>query len=186
MIILKHNGSVYIAKSHFSLRDDIMAARISPIVNEENVAMWHPGGQADRLIATRFPGMFSDFIMYEDFFPTPFDEKHLVFDAYDALMTIVEENELGDGDGLPDDIAFAEGERAFLLYGNGARVEIEGFHSILPAWDGILALYDISEITDPYDFLRKAYRLSENLSGQVMFPVAVMRTGDTDIKVIER
>ena len=186
MIILKHNGSVYIAKSHFSLRDDVMTARIPPIVNEENIAMWHPGGQADRLIATKFPGMFSDFIMYEDFFPSPLDEKHLVFDTYERLMTIVEENELGDGDGLPDDMVFAEGERVFFLYDNGARVEVEGIHTNLPGGDGILALYDISEIVDPYAFLQKAYRLAEDLSGQVMFPVAVMCTGDTGIKVIER
>lgn len=186
MIILKHNGSVYIAKSHFILRDGIMEARTSPVINEENIAMWHPNGEENRLTAVKFPSRFADFIMYEDFFPTPFDEKHLVFDTYDKLMTIVGENELGDGDELPDDVVFAEGERVFLLYGNGVRVEVEGFHSNLPAGDSALALYDISEIADPYDFLREAYRLSEDLSGQVMFPAVVMRTGDSDIKIIER
>ena len=82
MIILKHNGSVYIAKSHFILRDNTMEAKTSPVINEESIATWHPGEQADRLIATRFLSRFSDFIMYEDFFPTPFDEKHCCIIAF--------------------------------------------------------------------------------------------------------
>ena len=186
MIILKHNGAVYVAKSHFILRDEIMSARRSPVMTEENIAMWHPNGESGRLIATRFSNRFSDFIMYEDFFPTPLDAKQLVFGTYEELVAMVKENELGDGDGLPDDLLFVEGDRAFLLYRDGTRVEIEDISVNTPATDAILALHDLSEIADPYDFLREAYRLSETVSGQVMFPVVVMRTGDTCIKMIER
>lgn len=186
MIILKHNGTIYIAKSRFALRETLGKATAEKSASEEDVGIWHPDGRADRLAAVKVRGRFADYIMYEDFFPTVLDEKHLVLDTYDQLCGLCADQELGNGDELPTALVLAEGSRAFWLCEDGARIEIEDIWANMAEGDAAFGLYDIAEVTDPYEFIREAYRLSEDISGMVMFPAVVADTASNDIKILWR
>lgn len=186
MIILKHNGTVYVAKSRFALRETLGRTTATESVSEEDIGIRHPDGRANRLVAVQGRGRFADYIMYEDFFPPVLDEKHLILDTYDKLCDLCTEKDFGNGDELPTSLVLAEGSRAFWLCGDGGRIEIEDIWTNMHEGEAVRALYDTAEVTDPYEFIREAYRFCEDFSGMVMFPVVVADTASNDIKVLWR
>ena len=186
MIVLKHNGTIYVAKSRFALRETLGKATDAQSASEEDIGIWHPNGQTNRLVAVTGRGRFADYIMYEDFFPPVLDEKHLILDTYDKLCELCAEKHFGNGDELPTSLVLADGSRAFWLNSDGGRIEIEDVWTNMHEGDAVRALYDTAEVTDPYEFIRRAYRFSEDFSGMVMFPAVVADTASNDIKVLWR
>lgn len=186
MIILKHNGAVYIAKSSFALREEIFMPTKSDVKDEEHIGIWHPGGQTDRLIAAVRLSRFSDAVFYEDTFPSSLDAKHLVLETYESLLALCREREFGDGSALPTRMIFAEGDRAFILNHDGAQMEIEDIY-VDSIFDGeAKAFYDSCVCKDPYRFLGEVYRMVEKMFTVIMFPVVVLNTKSNEIKILER
>ena len=80
MIVLKHNGIVYIAKSCWTLRDLEAYKTCAP--DTDNLCIWHPNRRKNRLIATNSGGRFVDAIRYESIFPSVLDKKNLFHKSY--------------------------------------------------------------------------------------------------------
>ena len=184
MIVLKHNDTVYIAKSCWGLRDP--EARRTGIPDAENLCMWHPQKRKDRLIAAASCGRFTDIIRYESIFPSKLDPKHLILESYDKMYAIADRFGLCDGNRVPVRTVFAEGDKAYIVYRDGAHIELEGVYSATSDDEVVIALHDLKGADDPYAFFREAYRTLEDIQRYVMFPVAVMNTKNNKIEILER
>ena len=184
MIILKHNDTIYIAKSCWGMRDH--EARRTRKADTENIPMWHPKRKKNRLVAVSGGCRFSDLIRYEDVFPSKLDPKHLVLESYDKMYALASHFGLCDGTRLPRSTVFAEDDRAFVLCSDGAHVEVENLFVNACENETVMALYDMEGVRDPYEFLRKAYRTIEDISLRVMFPVTVVNTKSSKIEIIDR
>lgn len=184
MIVLKHNGTVYIAKSSWCMRDTDEYIFQKP--NQDNICMWHPNRRKNRLIATTGSGRMTDAIRYENVFPSVLDKKHLFLESYDMMCAISDRFGMYDGKKIPKHTVFAEGDRAFVVAPDGAITEVEDIY-VNSCNDGVtIGIYDSFGADDPYEFFRKAFAGMELLERYVMFPVVVMNTKNNKIEVIER
>ena len=184
MIVLKHNGVVYVARSSWGISD--IESKISGKPIPENVAIWHPSGKRDRLIAMDGIGRFTDMVRYASVFPKHLDGKHLFLDTYDKLSGMAARYGLYCKNSLPNDFVFAEGDRAFVLHADGAVYEIEDMHCDSIYGSMLVGLYDKLGADDPRELIREAFRLQEVYSRSVMFPVVMMSTASGKIEVINR
>ena len=184
MIVLKHNDTVYIAKSCWAMRDP--EARRCGVPDVENLTVWHPNKRKERLVAVSTPGRFADVIRYENVFPTKMDRKHLILESYEKIYALAARCGLCDELGLPETTVFAEKDRAYVLYPNGAHVEVENICAICAENEAVMALYDLKGANDPYEFFKEAFQTIEEIRKYVMFPVTVMNTKTNKIEVIRR
>lgn len=184
MIVLKHNGAIYIAKCRWTMRDPEAVRNCVPDV--ENINMWHPKKKKNRIIAVGDSGRFADTIRYENVFPSALDQKHLFFESYDKIHSIAERFGLCNEDRLPERVVFAEDDKAYVLYDDGSNMEVENIYSDDCNDEVTVALYDILGVSDPYEFFREAYRSLEIVRRYVMFPVVVMNTKNNKIEVLSR
>lgn len=184
MIVLKHNGTIYIARSCWSMRDP--EARRTGIPDLENLNMWHPQKKKNRLMAVSCCGRFVDAIRYENIFPSTFDQKHLIFESYDKMHAIAERFGLWDGKFLPGRTVFAQDDKAFVLYGDGGHIELEDIYVANCEDETVMALYDLKGVNDPYVFFKEAFRTIEEIRKYMMFPVTVMNTKNNKIEIINR
>ena len=185
MIVLNYNDTIYIAKSCWGMRDP--EARKSGVPDLENLCMWHPKNNKNRLIAASACGRFTDIVRYEDIFPSVLDRKSLIFESYDEMHYLADRFGLCDDDGdLPTLFVFAEGDKAYVLCGDGGHVEVENIFSVNCCNEAVMALYDLEGVKDPYEFFKKAYLTIEKIRNFAMFPVTVMNTKTNKVKVIKR
>ena len=184
MIVLKHNDTVYIAKSCWGMRDP--EARKEGIPDIENLCIWHPKKKKNRLVATDTCGRFTDIVRYEDVFPPVLDQKHLVLASYERMHAMADRFGLCNGAFLPARMAFAEDDVAYVMYCDGAVLEVEGIFSMSAEDEAVMALYDLKGADDPIAFFKEAYRTIETICSQMMFPVSVMNTKSNKIEVIHR
>ena len=184
MIVLKHDGVVYIAKCCYGFRD--VVARKNGIPDVGNLCVWHPLKRKKRLIATTTSGCFADVLRYENIFPSHLDGKHLVLHTYPEVLSISDFFEMSDERGMYCNIVFAEEDRAFVLMTDGAYLEVENIYPYAADNEIVMALYDMKGITDPYQFLKEAYTSIELVTRYTMFPVAVFNTKNNQVEVIHR
>ena len=184
MIVLQHNGTIYVAKSCWGFRD--VAARNAGVPDVENIPMWHPGKRKNRLIAVSSVGRVVDILRYEHIFPSTLDPKHLVLESYERVYDLVDRFGICHEGNIRARIVFAEDDKAYVVYGDGSHIEVENIHTDCYADDAIMALYDLKGVEDPYTFFREAYRTVEQISRYLMFPVMVMNTKNNKIEVINR
>ena len=184
MIVLQHNGTIYVAKSCWGFRDT--AARSAGIPDVENIPMWHPGKRKNRLIAVSSAGRVVDILRYENIFPSILDPKHLVLESYEKMYALADRFGICRNGSMRTRTIFAEDGRAYVVYSDGSHIEVENIHTDCLADDAIMALYDLKGVSDPYTFLREAYRTVEQISRYLMFPVMVMNTKNNKIEVINR
>ena len=184
MIVLKHNGTVYIAKSCWGMRDP-EAIRVGK-ADPENICIWHPSNRKDRLMATTFGGRFSDIIRYENLFPSVFDRKHLIFESYDKMRELAERFGLRDGEFIPTRTVFAQKDKAYVVYPEGGHIELEDVYTSCCEDEIVMALYDSKGVSDPYEFFKEAYKTIEEVRKYVMFPVTVMNTKTNKAEIINR
>ena len=184
MIVLKHNGTVYIALSCWTMRDP--EARKSGVPDLENISVWHPGRKKNRLIAMPFKYVFADLVRYENIFPTKLCHKDLVFESIDKMYAIADHYGLCDDNELPSSVVFAEDDKAYMVRSNSSCLEIE---DILPYGlddAAVMTLYDLKGVDDPYKFFKEAYTTIEGLHKSNMFPLVVMDTKNNKATVINR
>ena len=184
MVVVKHNGTIYIARSCWGFKDN--AARKNRQVNCENFDVWHPEGNENRLMAVMEGNRFTDLLRYEDVFPEPFDPKPLVLESYDKIYKLAERFDLCDNYELPCRVVFAENDRALLLLSEGGCFEIEDVYSDLLDDNAVFALSDFKGMSEPYEFIKEVYTAVEDVRNYVMFPVVVMNTKSNEITIIER
>ena len=184
MIVLKHNDTIYIAKSCWGMRDP--EARRKCVPDVENISMWHPKKKKNRVIANTCAGRFVDAIRYEDIFPKVLDQKHLVFESYDKMYAIAKRFGLNESIWVPGISVFAEDDRAFVLCGDGGNVEVEDIFVASADNQAVMALYDLKGVSDPYEFFKEAFKISEEIQKKVFFPITVMNTKSNKIEMINR
>ena len=184
MVVVKFNGSVYIALSCWSMRDPEARRTGSPDL--ENVGVWHPKNLRQRLIATSSAGRFTDIIRYENVFPTVFNQRHLILESFDKMFSFAKRFGLCEDNRLPVRTVFAEKDRAFVINGDGSHIEIEDVYCFTCDDEAVMALYDLKGVIDPYEFIKMAFSAIEDVRKYVMFPVTVMHTGSNDVKIINR
>lgn len=184
MIVLKHNGTVYIAKSCWCMRDTDEYVFKNP--NEDNLSVWHPNRRRQRLVATTGSGRMVDIIRYENVFPSVLDKKHLFVESYGKMCAISDRFGMYDGTKIPKHTVFAEGDRAFVVAPDGAILEVEDVYLHTCNDNAAMGIYDRFGADDPYEFFRKAFTGMEITERYVMFPVIVMNTKNNKIEVIER
>ena len=192
MIVLKHNDTIYIAKSCWTMRDP--EARRTGVPDVENISMWHPKKKKNRIIASSSVGRFVDAIRYEDIFPSTLDQKHLFFESYDKMYAIADRFGLCDGVFIPAITFFAEDDRAFVLFMDGANIEVEDIfvislddnHVEIDDQHAVMPLYDLKGVSDPYEFFKEAFKISEEIQKKVLFPITVMNTKSNKIEMINR
>ena len=153
MIVLKYDDKVYVAKSCWSFRDP--EAKRTHVPDAENISMWHPQKRKNRLIATSCSGRFVDVIRYENIFPSEFDPKHLILESYDKMVQLADRFGLRDGNFLPTRTVFAEGDKAYIVYGDGAHIELEDIYVSSCEDEAVIALYDLKGIQILINLLRK-------------------------------
>ena len=184
MIVLRHNDTVYIAKSCWGFRD--LEARRTGVPDTENICMWHPQKRKNRLMATSCSGRFADIIRYENIFPSKFDQKHLIFESYDKMVQLADRFGLRDGNFIPARTVFAEENKAYIVYGDGGHIELEDIYVSSCEDEAVMALYDLKGIDDPHKFIKEAFKTVEDIRRYVMFPVIVMNTKNNKIEIINR
>lgn len=185
MIVLKHNGTVYIAKSHFTLRECLPEPWREKDISEERIGIWHPNGETHRLIAVRDPGRFSDRLCYEEAFPASLD-AHDLLRAWSRMCELCEREGIGDGSALPDAVVFAEDGCAVYVTEDGSRMEVEGAYGSRGTEQIVMALYEMWDKRDPEELMRDAFRILENRMGLVMLPAVMMDTRTDKIRMIGR
>ena len=184
MIVLRYNDTVYISKSEKGFRDP--EAKRTGIPDTENICIWHPQKRKNRLMATVSGGRFSDILRYENIFPSKFDQKHLIFESYDKMVCLADRFGLRRDNVIAANTVFAEGDKAYIVYGDGGHIEIEDIY-VHSFEDQVgIALYDLKKIEDPYKFIREVYKTIEEITGYVMFPAVVMNTKNNKVEVIHR
>lgn len=184
MIILKHNGIVYIAVSQ-AYQKDKDAIRTGK-VNPENIKAYHPQKRKNQLIASDCTNCVTDAVRYTKLFPKELNLKSLVLDVFPTITQITEFfNEKGKG--VSSNVfAFAKDSCAYVLYRDGTCLEVEDIYVGTDDAEINMGLYDSKKVDDPIEFFRKAFSTCEELCGEIMFPVAVLTTKDNRIKVINR
>ena len=186
MIVLKHNGTVYMAKSHFTLRGCLPEPWREEDISEERIGMWHPDGDVRRLIAVRDPGRFSDRLYYEgEALPVSPDTRELLL-GWSRMCALCESAGIGDGSALPDAVAFADGDCAVYLAEDGSRMEIEGAYASRGTEQIVMALYEMWDKRDPEEFMRDAFRILEQRMALVMLPAVMMDTRTNKMRMIGR
>lgn len=184
MIALKHNGIVYVAVSQHYQND--MDAKRTGKVNPENIKAYHPQGRKNQLIATDIANCVTEAVRYQRVFPKELNTKSLVLDVFPFIAhvsTFFNKSEKGTSSNV---FVFAKDSEAYALYRDGTCLEIEGIYADTPTPEVVMSLYDAEEIDDPIDFFRKAFKTQEEITGDMMFPVAVLTTANSKIKVINR
>ena len=184
MIVLKHNGTIYIARSCWGMRD--VEARRTGVPDAENLSIWHPQRRKNRLIATPTAGRFADIIRYENVFPSKLEPKQLILESYDKMTEIAERYGLKEGNFISMRTVFAENDKAYIVYRDGAHIELEDIYSYTCNDEIVMALYDLKGVDDPYEFFKDAFKTIETVNKCVMFPAMVLSTKDNKIKVINR
>lgn len=184
MIILKHNGTVYVAKSCWGMRDPEAVKLAVP--DTENIPMWHPDRKRNRIVAVSRSGRFADAIRYERIFPSKLDPKHVILESYEKMYAIADRYGLVKNHFVPGKIVFAEDDRAFIVHGDGSYIELEDIFAASCDNEVIMALHDLKGVSDPYEFLRDAYSTLEATTSYVMFPAVVVNTKTNKIEVINR
>lgn len=184
MIVLKHNGLVYIAISQCFHRSSEAVRNGKP--NAEDLKAYHPKRRKNQLIATNGISFITEPLRYEDIFPEELNMKSLVLDLFPNLCKI--NKFFGQGDGFLStvDMVFAQDSDAFVLFRDGTCLEIEDIFACGINSDTAIALYDSEKIEDPNDFFKKAFTVQEELYGSIMFPIAVLNTGSNKISTINR
>ncbi|MBO5945413.1 MAG: hypothetical protein J6Q69_02285 [Clostridia bacterium] len=184
MIVLKHNGTVYIAKSCWGTRDP-EAERLG-VCEAENIPMWHPDRKRNRLIGVTRCGRFVDAIRYEKIFPSVLDPKHVILESYEKIYSIAERYDLVKNYFVPARVVFAEDDRAFVVHGDGAYIEVEDVFAASCDNEVVMALHDLKGVSDPYEFFREAYATLEITNNYLMFPVIVLNTRTNKIEIINK
>lgn len=184
MIVLKHNGVVYIAQSCWKIGD--VDDGTENQLCKENISMWHPSNRRNRLMATSIRSRFTDVIRYENIFPKVFDRKHLAFETYENMAALSNAFGLFGNGKLQCRTVFAEGDRAFVMDKMGGMMEVEDVLFDTPNDDIAIGLYDLNEISDPYKFIKSVFENTEAMGTYRMFPIAVMSTKDNKLKIINR
>jgi hypothetical protein len=93
---------------------------------------------------------------------------------------------LRDGNFIPTRTVFAEGDKAYIVYGDGGHIELEDIYVSSCEDEAVMALYDLKGIDDPYKFIKEAFKTVEDIRRYVMFPVIVMNTKNNKIEIINR
>lgn len=184
MIILKHDGAVYIAMSQSGIRDGM--TMISGVPDTENLCVWHPDNKANRIVATNGGSRFTDMIRYADIFPSEMKSKNIINECYDKMYGIADNFGLCTGNVIPSPVIIAEDDRVFVIYTDGAHIEIEDVFSACGANEVTIALYDLKGASDPHEFFREAYKMIEKIDGCVEFPITVANTKSDKLELIYR
>lgn len=183
MVVLKHNGLVYIAVSQM-YQKDFDAIRTGK-VNPENLKAYHPKRRKNQIIASNGVTSETEALRYENIFPTDsFNMKTLVLGVFPALCHMSKYFGRGDGQRSAADMVFAQDSEAYVLYKEGVCLKIEDVFACGVNSDVAISLYDAEKIEDPNDYFKKVFIALEELYGEVMFPVAVLNTGSNKISVI--
>lgn len=184
MIVLKHNGIVYIATSQ-CFQGDMDAVRTGK-VNPENLKAYHPQGRKNQLMATETENCVSEAIRYEKVFPKELNVKSLVLDVFPYLAQISRFFHRSEKGHCANNVVFAKDSEAYVLYGDGTCLEVEEIYADTEGMEIPIAVYDAQKVDDPIEFFRNAFATHEEIHGGIMFPVAVLNTANTKIKVINR
>lgn len=184
MIVFKHNDTVYIVRSRWGISGLETDPAGQPM--PENVAMWHPSGRRNRLIACAGVGRITDLVRYENIFPKVLNQKSLFIDSYNKIADIAARYGLYSKNTLPIGMVFAEEDEAYLLHFDGAVEELEDIYCDSICESMIISLYDKYGVNDPKTFVKRAFSLIEKVSRNVMFPAVIMNTKNNKLEVIER
>ncbi|MBR2025052.1 MAG: hypothetical protein IKA02_04530 [Clostridia bacterium] len=184
MVVLKHNGAVYIAASQ-CYQDDAEAIRTGK-VNPENLKAYHPQGRKNQLIAAYGTNCVTEAVRYQRVFPKTLNMQTLVFEVFPILCHISKFFDKSEDGYSANDMIFAKDKEAYVLYRDGTCLEVEGVFSDGINSDIAISLYDAETIEDPVDFFRKVFVTQEELYGKKLFPVAMLNTLNNKIKVINR
>ena len=184
MVVLKHNGLVYIAVSQAYQRDldSIRTGKVNP----EDLKAYHPRKRKNQLIATNGVTCATEAFRYENAIPKELNMKSLILGAHPLLCHISEFFGKTDGRHASTDTVFAQDSDAYILYKDGTCLEIEDVYACGTNSDIAFALYDAEGVEKPNDFFKKVFTMQEEIYGTIMFPIAVLNTGSNKISVINR
>ena len=184
MIVLKHNGIVYIATSQ-RYQSDLEAIRTGK-VNSENLKVYHPQNRKNQLIATNMATCVTEAVRYQKVFPKELNTKSLVLDVFPFLAQVSDFFNKSEPGTSAHTFVFAKDAEAYVLYRDGTCLEVENIYADTIAPEVAMSLYDAGEINDPMEFFRNVFKTTEELFGEIMFPVSVLTTANNKIKVIGR
>lgn len=184
MIVLKHNGIVYIAVSQ-AYQKDMDAIRTGK-VNPENIKAYHPQNRKNQLIATDCVTCVTEALRYIKIFPKTLNSKTLVLDVFPLLTQMTEFYSMEQKGYSSNLFVFAKDSEAYAVYKDGTCLEIEDVFVNTDSSEIGIGVYDAKNIENPIEFFRSAFATHEELCGEIMFPVAVLSTKDNKIKVINR
>lgn len=184
MIVLKHNGIVYIASSQMYQKDKdaIRTGKINP----ENIKVYHPQNRTNQLIASDSITCVTDAVRYAKVFPKELNSKSLALDVFPTVKQITEffnKSEKGTSSNI---FVFAKDSEAYVLYRDGTCLEIEDIYVGTDYAEINMGVYDSNKVDDPIEYFRKTFATYEEISGEIVFPVAVLTTKNNKIKVINK
>lgn len=174
MIILKHDGYVYMA---------YCSGDIEPNA-KDNLSMWRTGKNKQTLVGVFGSTRLADAIRYEKIVTNEFNKNNIVLYTAPLIQLIAERFDLVNDQHLSADVFLAKDDKVYQINSDGSVYAIESVYS--QHFDTIMGIYDAEKVTDPEEFLKEAASRIEKTTGEVQFPLVIASTRSKDIKIITR
>lgn len=184
MVLIKKDGVVYFCESYSN--SFYLATQGDFTRHEENLHIIRDTSRAHRLIMMESPGRAADVVRYSDIFPARLTPQNLLRQTYPKLRSILEPFELTDNRSVPFDIAFAKGDKCYVIRRGGCIDELEEFYPLCYSKDAAIGEYIRKKDEPIYRLVQSIYREIENASKKVQFPVVVMNTKDENVRVVTK
>lgn len=185
MVVINKDGVVYIAESSYYM--PLFSTERDFLNYPENKSVWHPNGEADKLILVAGSRREADLLKYKDIFPKPFNAKKIIDDTYYKTAILLEEAGLTDDKRCPRcAIVFAKKDKAYVMMPNTAVERIEEIFADSIDNDVVIGEYFLNKDKPIKELLRGMYKSIEDATMKKQFPVAVMNTRTRDIEYIYR
>jgi hypothetical protein len=184
MIIIKKDGVVYFCESYYNAF--YLATHADFINHEENRHIIRDTSRAHRLTLIDAPGRATDLLRYSDIFPARLTPQSLLRQTYPKLVSIFEPFGFSNDKDVPFDIAFAKGDKCYVMRRGGVIDELEEFYPLCLARDAAVGEYIRKKDEPIYRLVQSIYREIESCSSKIQFPVVVMNTRDEKVRVVTR
>ena len=183
MIIIKRDGAIYFCESKCNAHRAATKADFTK--HPENLHVIRDMKNPKKLILSDSPRRVADIIRYKDIFPKKLTPQYLVNTTYPALLAALEPFGLLRDGTFDFNFAFASGDKCYILRQGGVIDAVEEFFPFCYARETAISAYMRYKDEPIYKLIGKIYAAIEELSGEVQFPIAVMNTKSTELKIIE-
>lgn len=183
MVVINKDGVVYIAESSYYM--PVFTTERDFLNYPENINVWHPSGDADKLMLVVGTRREADILRYEDIFPKPFNAKKMIDDTYYEAALLFDEAGLTDDKKRPRcSIVFAKRDKAYVVTPSTAVERVEEIFADTMDNDVVIGEYFLNKDKPIKELLRGMYKSVEDATMKKQFPIAVMNTKTKDVEYI--